>query len=453
MSGHQPVQTINISYMNKNNANRLFFKIKDETYFSSHPDIYFKNIEDEDIYSLLPLHFKVQSTTKLDASTFEIKLSFDVENHQNYKEYNFQIAPNSGSVKGEPVSLKASVLPSLLREEEYFYNPELDIVKEVNKVNKKWIGTEINLETQLKRRHTFPKSFYQNLKLENQILDIHSLKNKIIFDETIPSGKLCEQYEDSSFLVNRNCHCSKESFYEDEEENFYMESICYYSAKFQILPSHIETNKSAYIQHDYKVKDQNLAFPSIDLIYKNKDQKKIVSINEKNYLVNEIEKKGEDEDNSWELIKNEIKEEEVNFKTFLHFFFNLQPSWKCENSSESDKKNCKIRYNINEKQIVSFSLNSHLMNSFLREQIIADTKCFHTDSMASIASNNVFNKEYKCNCKATLRFVNNNIELDCDFEADTLLKINLKTDHPHIYFFNKEDEEDKQTSVESIYIN
>ena len=454
MSGHQPVQTINISYMNINNHNKLFFKIKDENHFNSWPYLYFKDIKAERIYSLLPFHFKFQSTTKIDASTFEIEFSFDVEKHQDYKEYHFQIAPNSVSITGDALSLKASVLPSVLREMEYFYNPEVDIARKVDKINKKWVGTEINLETQIKRRYTFPKDFYQNSKLENQILDSYSLKDQIILDEAIPSGGLCEQQKNSIFLVNRNCHCSNESFYEDKKKNIYMESICYYLAKFQILPSHIETNKSAYIQHDYKMEDQSLSFPSIDLIYKNKDSKKTVSINKKSYLVNKTEKTKKEEvdgDNSWELIKNEMTEEEIKVKTFLHFFFNLQPSWKCENSSESDKKNCKIKYNINDAGIMSFSLSSDLLGPFFREQIIADTKCFHRDAVENIASN-AFNKEYECDCKA-INFLSNGIELDCDFDSDTLLEVQLKTDHPHIYFFNKENEGDKQTSVESVYIN
>ena len=452
MSGHQPVQKINVSYMNQNNENTIFFKVKDENYFDSQPDLYFENIINKRIYSLLPLHFRFQSIAKLDVSTFEIELSFDVKNPQDYEEYYFQIAPNSGPITGESLSFEVSVLPSVLREMEYLYNPELDIVRKVDKINKKWIGTEINLETQLKRKYIFPESFYKNLNFENQILDIHSLKNQIIFNETTPSGELCDLEKNSSFLIDRSCYCSKENFYEDEEKNIYMESTCYYSASFQVLPSHLDNN-SAYIQHGYKIENQSLSFPSIDLTDNNKNSKRTVSIKESSYLISETEseKKEEDRDNALELIKNEIKKKEVKLKTFLHLFFNLQPSWDCKNSSELDKKKCKIKYSINDRKIMSSSLNSSLIQPFLGEQIIADAKCFHADSREENIASNAINKEYKCDCEA-LRFLNNRIELDCDFYSDTLLEIRLKTDHPHIYFFNKKDEGNKQTSIKSIYI-
>ena len=444
MSGHQPVKEFNILYMNAANNNSLKFEIKDENYFESHPNLYFENIMNQKLYSLLPVQFRLQSASKIDDSTFLVKLSFNVEEHQDYKEYSFQIVPKAETIKGDFLNFKVSVFPFLLEEKEYFFNPILGLTKTVYTANDKWDRTEINLETQLKRRYTFPQEFYSKLDVKTPITSSQSLKNQLLFDNPSPSERLCRTLVDSSFLLNRDCSCSKDTFYEDEEKNIYMESTCSHSIKLQILPSHIEDNHSAYVQYEYDIKDQSLAIPSIDIDLNHIESKRVISIQEKKYLINETLNQ-DIEKNQLESTKSEIKKDEVKLKTYIHLFLNLQPSWKCESTFESDTKSCTFSYNIN-KSIPSSSIDN-LIKSFLGEHVLIDTKCFSKDD-----SVNTFNKEYPCNCTA-IDVTNSGFNLNCDFKSDALLELKLKTAHPHIYFFDKEEKGNKQTSLKRININ
>ena len=229
-----------------------------------------------------------------------------------------------------------------------------------------------------------------------------------------------------------------------------MESVCDYSAEFHLLPSHLEAGSSGYIQYDYRVKDQSLSFPYFDLML-NKESERVISINEKNYLISEADSLNDSKPPE-EFVKDEIKKEENNIKPLIHIFFNLEPSWSCENSNVSDKKTCKIQYPLNDSFLISFGVSQKFIKSFLKDHILADAKCFRRDNRVSVAHDTGFSEEYSCDCKA-LDFSRDRLELMCDFDSNSLMELRLRTNHPQVYFFNKEEEGNKQTPLRKFTID
>lgn len=468
LSGQEPVKNINISYMNAGNKNRLTFKIKDENKFVFPPNVYFENIEKQTASSLLPFQFKFESVKETENSLFELAFSFDVKAQEKFKVYNFKITPHlSGLVKGDSVSFKVAALPSILRELEYSFNFESNLTAaERWKKIEEYAGEGIGLQTQVKRRYIFPKSFYENLKNYSSGLDIKTFKERLSFKEITAEGRICNTKINSVFLNGRDCSCSEENFYKDEKENIYMESVCSLSAQFHLLPSHVQDNISGYVRYDYDIKDQSLSFLDFDFSSKKKIHRK-ASIHEKSYFaggrpagnLNQQARRRDlqedlqqdfQQDLAEELSRKEInKNEDTGFNT-LHLFFNLKPSWKCETSSDDNKKNCSIKYPspdmFHDKEEKSYKFKG--LKEFLEQEVLADLKCHRKKEGAAD-----FNQEYECGCSDLNFSVLRGFELRCGIDSEALLELRLKTEHPRIYFFSLGGAGNKQTPLERIHIN
>ena len=464
LSGFQAVDKIYLSYMNAPNIEFFVITVRDENYLDSSPKIKFKDIQGQMMHSFLPVEFKLVSDKKIKKSSiFDIRLSFKVEKNRENTDYNFEIYPQSGSMMGESLSFRVSVLPSLLKETEYYFNPDSDLVKEDSETEGKWVSSDITLETQVRRQYTFPKSFYSKLEFYTQDLDLNTFRDNITFDkEGKPVGNMCGQLQDSFFLSSQECFCEEENFDKDEEENIFMELTCHYSAQFQLKSTHLEEKYSGYIQYNYGIEGQEPKIP----YYNNKEVKgRYASKNEKNYLIREsdVNHWERDESEEFDRLKTEEKDNEINSNTLIHLFFNLQPSVTCGNLPESDNKYCFIQYSLNEtilvSRIVSRRLYDDFIKNFLGKHIKVDAKC---------VSNN---GEYPCDC-SNIRIINEKqissldgdletstkiagkkIELECNLKKDTLMEYRLKTEHPHIYFFSEEEEGNKQTPKAEVSIN
>jgi len=430
MNGYQAVKKIKVSYTNQTNWNVIFFKIKDENHFESLPDVFFENIMRERVYSLLPVQFKFESGSKIDVFVSEVEFSFDVQKHNTYKEYSFQITPQSGSSRGDSLLFEVAVFPTVLRETEYLFSPHLDI-ENINEGGE-WLRS-INLSTQIKRTHRFPVSFYRELS-SHSLVDIDWLKENLFFEETGFKSNLCSSQTPFNFMSEKSCSCLPDRFYEDEEQNIYRESTCQYFANFKLLPSHLENKISGYVQHKYEMLDQEVTVLSFDASRKQKTER-VLSIDKKSYIIHEEGGEREEIENSDSAI--------------LHLFFNLKPEWQCESVSGSQKKVCVIKYPIQERQ--NNILVNRKIKSFLEDNIIVESKCF-TQEEASVETGSLTDREqFPCHCEK-LNVLRDNIHLTCTFEGNASIELKLKSLSPHIYFFNTE-EGDRQTPSERLFIN
>ena len=426
MSGHLPVENINISYLSEQNrsVNKVFFTIKDENYLSFHPDLSFENLMEEQVYSLLPFQFSRLSFVKVDPFLFEVEFSLEVEPHEEWMQYPLKVSPIVGFLKGPSVPIQVSVFPSILKEKEYYFEPSLDLKTEYWQKENQWAKTDMSLKTQVKSRYIFPKTVQDNLNLFH--LDLDYFKEVVSSKEIKVLGHICNLDRKIDFLEERDCFCSNYSFYQDKEENIYMESTCHYSVKFQIRPSHVENNSSVYIQYNPRLQSDSLALPNSE------DRKGSFSITEKSYLISQ------NTDPSEDFIKKEITDTEK----IIHLFFNLKPSWKCETSfSDLGKNTCNITYSFSKLMI---SIYNDEMRDFLRSHISVETKCFRSDGT-----------QFLCDCGVINASDKNNLEFQCGFSSKDVVsfQFRLKTEHPLMYFFNAgEEKENKKTPFEKITI-